>query len=743
MQKINHEIIENLQSLGFKVVPISSDGVTPCIPWTEIYDNGCDVSKLVKVQFTNTATCFGKSHIKDENNRDLYLNCLDIDSKEVFDRLCIILDKNKKERFLITELQRRTFVTKTRKEYGYHIYWSSHTLNVPIHRNNCKPGFEFEIKTDNTSGLAALPDSRHRDDADFHYRNIGQNKIMISDSLYGEIVRILDDCIINEYNSPRYNKISANRQLNERDIEKISDSLSIIYIRGFRHDICYAISGILYKNGIGLETTSKIINSIGKHDEEAKSRLAVMRHTYSKVASEVSGRNQLLQTLKSVCNDDKQAGDILLSILRILNPSVYEPLKIEHNKVAQELIEEYHFKTIEDTDELYYYNDTTHRYTSHGDVLVRKELELLFPEISTRNVNEILQKIKRKNPINREEFDTNPYIVSLQNGLLDTLTGKLISHSPEFLNLIQLPIKYDRKAKCPKIMDFLAQVLRPCDIFTFIQFIGYCLIKSSKYEKSLILLGKGDNGKTVLLKLVEIFLGRDNVSHESLKQLNEDKYSKAELFGKMANICGDLESHKIIDISSFKQLVSGDTVSAQKKYQNPFCFRNYARLLFSSNYFPNVSNAAYTFHKRVIAMPCLATFLDDKDVNKIDELTTQEELSGLLNLALIGLKQLIKLGNFGHVEDIRSIKQLFENSENNIANFVSERCIRDSLLREKCVHVYREYSKYCRTRGKSPLSDNSFGVYLHDMGIQKGRQMLAGVRYYIYKGIKLKAKKIA
>src|SRR5206468_6524882 len=138
-----------------------------------------DANELRNVNFPNIATCFGKTHIKDENNRDLYLNCLDIDSKEVFDRLCIILDKNKKERFLINELRRLTFVTKTRNEYGFHIYWLSHKFNLPIHRNKCKPGFEFEIKTDKTSGLAALPDSRHRDDADFHYLAIGQNKIMI------------------------------------------------------------------------------------------------------------------------------------------------------------------------------------------------------------------------------------------------------------------------------------------------------------------------------------------------------------------------------------------------------------------------------------------------------------------------------------------------------------------------------------------------------------------------------------
>jgi putative DNA primase/helicase len=61
------------------------------------------------------------------------------------------------------------------------------------------------------------------------------------------------------------------------------------------------------------------------------------------------------------------------------------------------------------------------------------------------------------------------------------------------------------------------------------------------------------------LKLVEAFLGLENVSHFSLRELSEDRFSKAELFGKVANTCGDLESYKVLDTSAFKQLVSGDT----------------------------------------------------------------------------------------------------------------------------------------------------------------------------------------
>ena len=128
-------------------------------------------------------------------------------------------------------------------------------------------------------------------------------------------------------------------------------------------------------------------------------------------------------------------------------------------------------------------------------------------------------------------------------------------------------------------------------------------IKISK--KTILAIGKGDNGKSVLLNLIEAFLGAENVSHVSLKDMNEDRFAKAELFGKMANTCGDLESHKILDISAFKQLASGDTVRAQEKNRNPFYFRNHAKLIFSSNPIPEVVDGGYAWFKRIIPVPFL------------------------------------------------------------------------------------------------------------------------------------------
>jgi P4 family phage/plasmid primase-like protien len=736
---INPPYILSLHHMGFNLVPISSDGVTPTIQWGKVYESGWTEEELNKLQFTNIATCFGKSHLKDEDGRDLYLNCLDIDSEEVFTRLAIITDEHGKHRFLINELCQHTYVTKTRKKHGRHVYWLSHNLKPAIHSRDCMLGHEFEIKTDDTCGLAALPPSCHRADQAFHYHGIGKGNILISDKLYDIIIRILDDCTRKKEKQRSQNE-RVSRQLSEADVNSLCNLISPIYRPGYRHQICYSLSGLLHRSGIGLDSTSKIIKNIAKQDEELNLRLAVMRHTYSKDRNEVSGKNMLFEILASASNDASMARDILRSVLNTLDSHMYQGPDIDHNVVAEELISEFHFKTMTDTEEIYYYHYKTGRYRNRGEIIIKQQLELLYPNITTHHVREISQKISRRNPVDRSQFDSFPHIVSVGNGVLNVLTAKLFPHSPKFLILTQLPVLYNPKAKCPKILKFLGQVLRPCDVFTILQFIGYCLLKKSKYEKALLAIGKGDNGKSILLNLIEAFLGVENVSHVSLKDMNDDRFAKAELFGKMANTCGDLESHKILDISAFKQLASGDTVRAQEKNKNPFYFRNYAKLIFNSNSIPEVVDGGYAWFKRIIPIPFLATFLEDKNIDKIDEMTTPEELSGLLNLVLIALNKLIKDGHFAHIEDIRTVRQLFVDNKEGVSGFISEYCIRDYISFQPTASIYEAYLQYCQVKEISALKDNSLGAYLKEIGVQKERIMVSGVRTYIYKGIKLKPK---
>src|SRR5207244_2121090 len=130
--------------------------------------------------FKNVATVFG------QNMRGKYLNELDIDSQKIYD---ILFSSSA----FIDNALKNTYVVKTKKPTGYRIFWLSSKQNAPIHTKDCKPGFEFELKTDSSGGHSTLPPSRHRDDPEFEYKSFGQLKILEQDDLYDKLVAELAD----------------------------------------------------------------------------------------------------------------------------------------------------------------------------------------------------------------------------------------------------------------------------------------------------------------------------------------------------------------------------------------------------------------------------------------------------------------------------------------------------------------------------------------------------------------------
>jgi hypothetical protein len=85
-------------------------------------------------------------------------------------------------------MHKTTHVTQTKKKWDRHIDWLSHNQNQPVRTIDCKIGCEFEIKTDNSTGLCTLPNSAHRDDPDFHYQSVGRAIISIQDGLYNGLL---------------------------------------------------------------------------------------------------------------------------------------------------------------------------------------------------------------------------------------------------------------------------------------------------------------------------------------------------------------------------------------------------------------------------------------------------------------------------------------------------------------------------------------------------------------------------
>lgn len=170
-------------------------------------------------------------------------------------------------------------------------------------------------------------------------------------------------------------------------------------------------------------------------------------------------------------------------------------------------------------------------------------------------------------------------------------------------------------------------------------------------------------------------IGRSNCSHRSLQDLDTNRFALADLYGKFVNIFGDLKSTKLAETGNFKVMAAGDAVTAEHKFAQPFNFRNYAKLIFSANLIPESDDKTDAFYRRWVIINFDNRFIDGKeDAALTQKLTTPEELSGLLNLALTGLHGLIRNGGF-HNKTIDQVKQEYEENTSDVNAFLIQECI--------------------------------------------------------------------
>ena len=334
-------------------------------------------------------------------------------------------------------------------------------------------------------------------------------------------------------------------------------------------------------------------------------------------------------------------------------------------------------------------------------------------------------------------FNREPMVLNFSNGTLD-LNGGLFSvlHRRELFQNIQFPYDFNRDAHCPNWDLFLKSLEFDPDTLSRLQeWAGYCLLPMvyGNLQKSLFFIGEGANGKSVFLETLAAVL--DNVSHLELSELF-DRFKIAELEGKLANICTDVETSKVMD-ARFKKIVAGEPQSAERKFKDPFEFQPFAKILFSANEFIPTKDRTHGFYRRFDILRFNRIFkLDEQKPDLLQEL--KKEVPGIFNWALKGLGRLSQqnwiMTKSAYMEDCH---KEFKRATNPLQLFIEEECILEGNA-TVVSNVFRSsYKQYCEDNGYKVLSDSNLGKELKRLRINKSRTRTEEGRINIYEGVQL------
>ncbi|MCH7648288.1 MAG: hypothetical protein IIA83_06755 [Thaumarchaeota archaeon] len=411
-----------------------------------------------------------------------------------------------------------------------------------------------------------------------------------------------------------------------------------------------------------------------------------------------------------------------------------EEEKRELSEYAFSIMNDYTFKTLEDTDEVLYYSKGVYEF--HGEVLIKKECEKIIPECTKHQVNEVIGIIQRRTYVKRSEFNNDFSKLVLENKTLNLDTLKLSDHNSEFLTTIKFSINYDSEARCPKFIKFLKDCLDSKSIISVIEEMANILsFNHLNLEISAMWIGEGANGKSTFMKIIEGVLGKKNCSHVSIHAMQNQRFATSQLDGKSANIYADISNRELNNLGIFKQIVSGETIPAEKKNKNPFDLNAFAKHFFSANEMPDIKDNSDGVFRRIYVTMWENQFL--AGVNRIEnlaEIILKEEKNGIFNLMLDNYKTIQRNKGFRYKQSIAEVRKIIKLESDKLLEFINETLVKEPngyITKDK---MYEIYVKFCQFHSYEVYTIKKIGSNLPTYGIHDDSKSISGKTKRVWVG---------
>lgn len=211
-----------------------------------------------------------------------------------------------------------------------------------------------------------------------------------------------------------------------------------------------------------------------------------------------------------------------------------------------------------------------------------------------------------------QTFEAAPYGLGFSNGFLTIEDGAVVirPHHPQHLCRFAYDFAYAPRAEHPLLDQFFHVVFRGESDedrrklpMLLQEFVGACLFgRAWQYEKVLLMVGAGGNGKSQWLEIARSIFPTGSLSALPPQKWSEP-YSIEQLAGKLANFVDEIPEREITSHATFKGVVSGQPTVAQRKYRDNVEFRPICGQMWSANNLFSTTDTSDGFFRRFLIVP--------------------------------------------------------------------------------------------------------------------------------------------
>jgi putative DNA primase/helicase len=323
-----------------------------------------------------------------------------------------------------------------------------------------------------------------------------------------------------------------------------------------------------------------------------------------------------------------------------------------------------------------------------------------------------------------DQWDANPWLLNTEGAVIDLRTGEQRRHSPyDYMTKITTVA---RGGECPIWQRFLDRITdHNVDLAEFLQRIaGYSLTGCTSEHALFFCYGTGANGKSVFINTLAEIMGAYHRAApiETFAATANERHPTelAGLCGARLVTCTETEDRQRWAEAKIKALTGGDTISARYMRQDFFEFKPQFKLLIAGNHKPGLSSVDEAMRRRLHLIPFAVTIPPhERDPELGGKL--KAEYGGILAWMVDGCLEWQEHG-LRPPPVVTEATAAYLESEDAVANWLSDRCVRDAQSFTLCSELYSSWSRYAEQSGEYTGSSKRFSESLEAKGFVRGRR---------------------
>jgi putative DNA primase/helicase len=353
---------------------------------------------------------------------------------------------------------------------------------------------------------------------------------------------------------------------------------------------------------------------------------------------------------------------------------------------------------------------------------------------SVYRINAMLSLAKAEPPLADDgaNWDANPLLLGVANGIVDLRTGKLREARPEDRMTLRSPVAFDPTAKCPRFERFIGEIFNgDTELVTFIRrAVGYTLTGLTDEQCFFSCHETGANGKSTLLGVLRYILGdyAVNVPFSALEKLGRSSITNdvAMLAGRRFATAIETGEDVRLNESRIKAITGGDPATARFLYRENFTFDPTQKLWLAFNHKPRIADESEGMWRRVRLIPFTRQFSGaDRDNKLLDRL--KAEATGILAWAVRGSLAWQKDG-LGTPQVVVNATTEYREQSDHLAQFIDECCIISPGRSVSSATLWKAYLRWAEDNEEAPLSRQALTERMQKKGFKLGRSGHQGTR---------------